>query len=71
MTVYDLMEALSYGLEDGSIHESDEVRFAGQPNYPLEYTIKSNVVIEEGKVYLGEARQVGYLKGIIKEEMGW
>jgi len=51
-----------------------EVRFASQPNYPLEYSIEDIVIIQsETKkvVYLSEGYQYGYLPSIVKEELGW
>lgn len=71
MHVRDLIEELEQMIINEEIDEYAEVRFASQPNYPLEYTLSSTMVVNEGKVYLGEGRQVGYLKGIIKEELGW
>jgi len=53
------------------------VRFAGQPNYPMEYNLGHEVAYVEdvedvGDVlYLSEARQVGYLPGHVSEQLGW
>lgn len=62
--------------------EQVEVRFAGQPNWPFEYSLESyfgetgNEVDleddEKGEVlYLVEGRQLGYLPGAVKDHLGW
>ena len=50
-----------------------EVRYASQPSWPFENSIADAIVFdhENLNVYLAENRQVGYLPGIIKEELGW
>ena len=60
MTVEELYYFLEENLENGTIDNETEVRFAHQPNWPFEYSI-DNVVISEGTVYLGEDQQEGYL----------
>ena len=74
MTVEDLI----YELEN--LNPETEVRFASQPSWPFEYSINEIVVCnDEGRngreekevVYLGEGRQLGYLPGSAKDELGW
>lgn len=74
MTVAELIQELEYF--DGDT----EVRFASQPNWPFEYSIRNVVVvgIEDKQtdevndvVYLEEGRQLGYLPYDAKEELGW
>ena len=69
MTVAELIQELEY--LDGDL----EVRFASQPNWPFEYSIRNVVVVgheyKQITVYLEEGRQLGYLPGDAKEELGW
>jgi hypothetical protein len=74
MTVADLIWELE------QMNPEAEVRFASQPNWPFEYSIASVVSVEvEDRireapvetVYLEEGRQLGYLPGEAKEELGW
>ncbi len=74
MTVEDLI----YELEN--LNPETEVRFASQPSWPFEYSIREIVICnDEGRnggeekevVYLGEGRQLGYLPGTAKDELGW
>ena len=74
MTVADLI----YELEQ--LNPEAQVRFASQPNWPFEYSIASvvQVEIEDRRteevvetVYLEEGRQIGYLTGEAKDELGW
>lgn len=74
MTVEDLI----YELE--SLNPETEVRFASQPNWPFEYSITEVVVCSDGGrngkeekevAYLAEGRQIGYLPGTAKDELGW
>jgi hypothetical protein len=68
MTVEELMYELE-GLDPNS-----EVRFASQPSWPFEYNIAGIVSVEvdgEEVVYLEEGRQLGYLPGEVKDELGW
>ena len=72
MTVQDLIDELEY------LNPETEVRFASQPSWPFEYSISEVVVAnvekrgeEEEVAYLGEGRQIGYLPGSAKEELGW
>lgn len=74
MTVADLIWELE------QMNPEAEVRFASQPNWPFEYSIASvvSVEVEDRRteesvetVYLEEGRQLGYLPGEAKEELGW
>lgn len=79
MTVQELMDVLE-GLPPDS-----EVRFAGQPNWPFEYSISDIAVSGEGDidkeydddlpdepiVYLVEGHQIGYLPRAISCQIGW
>jgi hypothetical protein len=76
MTVDELREVLE-DIEDGDM----QVRFAHQPNWPLEYRVESAVVIddvfdedsdeEQTILYLAEGEQLGYLPGPVTEHLGW
>jgi hypothetical protein len=74
MTVRQLIEELEFMNQDA------EIRFASQPNWPFEYSIDDVVSVdienrrtgdEEEVVYLAEGRQIGYLPGEAKDELGW
>ena len=75
MTVGELIEELKY------VNEDCEVRFASQPSWPFEYSIygaRQCTIEERGEdthrvdvVYLEEGRQIGYLPGEAKNELGW
>jgi len=68
MTVAELIEELKYMEQDA------EVRFASQPSWPFEYDISGVVEVnvdEDDVVYLEEGRQLGYLPGEAKDELGW
>lgn len=67
MKVCELIKILGYFPEDA------EVRFASQPNWPFEYNIGEDIVMndEENIVYLAEAGQIGYLPGDIAEKLSW
>ena len=64
MTVADLIAEL----EDCDPNAT--VALAIQPSYPFEHSI-GDVVETHGKVYIGEAGQVGYLSGSVSRELGW
>lgn len=65
MTVADLIDILS------DFDEDAEVRLAIQPSYPFEHRLDDFVAEADGKVYLAEAGQVGYLSGEARAELGW
>ena len=68
MTVRDILNAL-----DGLDPET-EVRFAFQPNYPLEYSIDDIVEVNidgEEIVYLGQGEQIGYLQEEVVDALSW
>lgn len=65
MTVEELKEMLE------EMDDDKEIRFAGQPNWPFEYSIRSTYAENNDAIYLAEGRQLGYLPGDIKDELGW
>lgn len=79
MQVADLLEIL----ED--LDPDTEIRIASQPQWPFEYSLADAVevypdddpdndtVFAEGEsvLYLVEGRQLGYLPGVVKGEIGW
>lgn len=68
MTVRDILNAL-----DGLDPET-EVRFAFQPNYPLEYSIDDIVEVNidgEEIIYLGQGEQIGYLQEEVVDALSW
>jgi hypothetical protein len=74
MTVRELIEELV------QLDGNTEVRFASQPRWPFEYSIRSVIVagIEDRQteeitdvVYLEEGRQIGYLPSEAKDELMW
>lgn len=71
MTVGELRDIL----ED--FEDDAEVRFAAQPSWPLEYTISHqhsftlDEELDAEVLYLTEGRQVGYLDGYVRGELGW
>lgn len=67
MKVRELIEML------GNFPEDAEIRFASQPNWPFEYSIGEDIVMndEENIVYIAEDRQIGYLPGDIAEKLSW
>lgn len=48
-----------------------EVRLAQQPNWPFEYSVGDIAEADDGKVYIGEGSQLGYLSGEAREALGW
>ena len=64
MTVEELIQELEY------VDRNLEISFASQPSWPFEYSI-GGVVESEGKVWLVEGQQLGYLPGGVKDEIGW
>jgi hypothetical protein len=74
MTVRELIEELV------QLDGNTEVRFASQPRWPFEYSIRSVIVagIEDRQteeitdvVYLEEGRQIGYLPSEAKDKLMW
>ena len=56
-----------------------EIRCAHQPSWPFEYSIADvhihEMACEDGEVdpivYLVEGQQIGYLPGLVKDQIGW
>ena len=71
MTVGELLEMLE------GFDQEAEIRIAMQPSWPMEYTIAGMAITEDygeehGKVvYIAEGRQLGYLPGVAKDDLGW
>lgn len=65
MTIGELKEMLE------EMDDDKEIRFASQPSWPFEYFIMSNYGENDEAIYLAEGRQLGYLPGDIKDELGW
>jgi hypothetical protein len=71
MKVRDLLEQLEFMPEDA------EIRFASQPNYPMEYEVDDMFAVVQDKngkgeiLYLSEGEQIGYLPSEVREELGW
>ena len=78
MNIGELIEELEYLAHE---HGNDvEVRFASQPSWPFEYSVDFTVGVDlennrtgevEKVAYLVEGRQIGYLPGEVKDEIGW
>lgn len=64
MTVEELIQELEY------LDRNAEVRLAQQPSWPFEYDL-NGVVEADGKVWIVEGNQLGYLEGEIKGVLGW
>lgn len=64
MTVEELIQELQY------VDRNLEVNFASQPSWPFEYSV-SGVVESEGKVWLVEGSQLGYLPEKVRDDIGW
>lgn len=70
MTKGELLDLIEY------LDDDVEIRFASQPSWPFEYDIDGGVEIEDEEnnttiFYLEEGRQIGYLPGNVKNELGW
>jgi hypothetical protein len=64
MTAEELMMLLE------EMEPETEIRFASQPNWPFEYKIDDAIEVN-GRLYLVEGRQIGYLPQEVKESIGW
>lgn len=66
MLVQDLIDMLE------RLNPEAEVKFAGQPNWPMEYSIQSDIYeADNGDVYLFERSQEGYLTSDAQNYIGW
>ena len=66
MLVQDLIDMLE------GVNPNAEIKFAGQPNWPMEYAIQSDIYeADNGNVYLFEGRQDGYLSREAQDYIGW
>ena len=64
MTVEELIQELQY--QDPEL----EVRIASQPSWPFEYKV-NGVGESEGKVWIVEGDQLGYLPEVVASDIGW
>lgn len=64
MKVKELRELLE------EMDDNAEVRFAEQPKWPLEYSIR-NAEEVDGILYLAEGKQLGYLTSEVCVALGW
>lgn len=74
LTVGQLIQLLEEAASTAPEGEETEVRFAHQPNYPLEAGIAEQVVLgENGVLYVAESAYAsgGYLPGDVSSELGW
>lgn len=66
------LEALRENLGDEAI-----VLLAQQPRWPFEYSVGEIIGVEseDGEtvptIYIGEGKQLGYLRGEVVHELGW
>ena len=69
MIISELIEIL----EEAAMQIGDdaEVRLATQPNWPFEHRISDRTAVADGALYLAESGQVGYLSGVVSQELGW
>jgi hypothetical protein len=77
MNINELIEQLQ---EIAEVSPNAEVRYAAQPNWPMEYSIGeelslvdkgSSAVGDEDVVYISERNQIGYLDGEASDAIGW
>ena len=71
MTVGELKRHLYELSEDGQINEDTEVMIAVQPQWAFEHSISHDVATADGKLYLAEACQEGYLNEEAAKALGW
>ncbi len=64
MTVNEFKDMLM-GLDGNA-----EIRIAQQPQWPFEYDVL-DVFEFDGRVWIVEGDQLGYLPGKVKNEIGW
>lgn len=70
MTVEELMYFLEESIECGEIDNETNIRFAGQPNHPIEYSI-ADIVLVDGTIYLAEREAEEYLSSDVVSELQW
>ena len=77
MNINELIEQLQ---EIAEVSPNAKVRYAAQPNWPMEYSIGeelslvdkgSSAVGDEDVVYISERNQIGYLDGEASDAIGW
>lgn len=72
----DLGELRALVEEWEDLPDETEIRFAHQPNYPLECSISSQTVVDEQEsgetvIYLAEGHSIGYAPGNVTDPLGW
>ena len=78
MTAKELIEEMEWALERNKGNDV-EVRFASQPSWPFEYSVREAHTVElessdgdkDQVVYLVEGAQLAYLNEHAREEIGW
>ena len=71
MTVGELKQHLYELSETGHINEDTEIRIAIQPQWAFEHSISRDVATADGKLYLAEDCQEGYLDEEASSALGW
>ena len=78
MTAKELIEEMEWAVERNKGNDV-EVRFASQPSWPFEYSVREAHTVElesddgdkDNVVYLVEGTQLAYLNEHAREEIGW
>lgn len=74
MTITELkewIEQLELNVGEDEAAELD-VHIAEQPGYPLDFELQwADPFVHDGKVYLIEGGNCGYLPGEVSKELGW
>lgn len=68
MTLKELLEIIEEAIEE--LGKDAEVRIASQPRWPFENSVGGCAIVE-GKLFLAEGSQIGYLSGEAREALGW
>ena len=72
MTVGELKQHLYELSEGGFVNEDTEIMIAVQPQWAFEHSISSyDVATADGKMYLAESGQDGYLNEEAASALGW
>lgn len=75
ITLAGLKEMVDEMVEEYGEEKAEDVvvRWAAQPAWPFEYSINLEWVTntENNVIYFAEEKQLGYLPGEIKDQLGW
>ena len=76
MTALELIDVLRTAVEDMNGGKDLEVRIAEQPHWPFEYSVDREATeraagLCDGKLYIVEGRQIDYLRGEVRDAIGW